>query len=184
MTDKEIVKNLIERDDYTTRWFYYVKCRPLFLSLIKKLFTFPVSYDEFVDEVVLFLMENDASRLKQFDYQSSIFLWLRTCLIRHFLRKQSEMIEERSKEPLLPVEEKFICAPSDFVNAKIDIDKLLVELEKVNKRYAYVIRRIMLEDAPYEMVASELNVMVANLYNIKKRALAELTKIALSEQSF
>jgi hypothetical protein len=50
-----------------------------------------------------------------------------------------------------------------------------------NKRFVYVIKRLVLEDAEPQDVADELDVTVANLYNIKKRAIAELTDIALKE---
>lgn len=65
------------------------------------------------------------------------------------------------------------------LNAKLDMRILLDELAASNSRYAYVIQRILLDDAEYETVAGELNVQVANLYNIKSRAMEELTKIAL-----
>ena len=50
-----------------------------------------------------------------------------------------------------------------------------------NKRYVYVIKRLVLEDADPKDVAFELNTNVDNLYNIKKRAIAALVKVALYE---
>ena len=51
-----------------------------------------------------------------------------------------------------------------------------------NKRYVYVIRRIMLDEACPQDVAMELGLTVENVYNIKKRAMAALTAIALKER--
>jgi hypothetical protein len=50
-----------------------------------------------------------------------------------------------------------------------------------NRRYAYVVRRLLLDDAEPQRVAQELNIEVFNLYNIKKRAIASLTELALKE---
>jgi hypothetical protein len=50
-----------------------------------------------------------------------------------------------------------------------------------NKRYAYVIKRLVLEDATPAIVAQELDITVDNLYNIKKRAIALLTAMVLQE---
>ena len=64
--------------------------------------------------------------------------------------------------------------------ARFDIETLLNELDKINPRHAYVVRRVMLEDAEFDVVAEELNIQVSNLYNIKKRAIKDLSCIALN----
>ena len=63
--------------------------------------------------------------------------------------------------------------------AAIDLRTLLWRLP--NKRYAYVIKRLILDDAEPKTVADELGTNVDNLYNIKKRAVAALTAIALDD---
>ena len=50
-----------------------------------------------------------------------------------------------------------------------------------NRRFAFVVRRLILQDAEPQDVAAELGVSVDNLYNIKRRAVAALTAIALNE---
>lgn len=180
MTDQEIVDGLLNRDSRVTHWFFYTKCRPLFLSLMKKLFKYPVEYDEFVDEVTALLLEKGEYRLRQFEFQSSICLWLRTTLIRHFLHNGDMMIEDTSKEPPYPIEEG-LTDPISTLNAKLEVEMLLTELAKTNKRRAYVIKRILLDDAKFKTVADELGVTTDNLYNIKKRAFEDLTDIALNK---
>ncbi len=184
MSDREIVEKLIERDAMVTHWFLYVKCRPLFMKLISKLFNHPVEYDEFANEVAVLLLENNEYRLRQFDYKSSICLWLRTCLIRYFIRNNDVMIEDRTKEsPYNIMPETSQDMNEDEVSratARFDIETLLNELAKINPRHAYVIRRVMLEDAEFDVVAEELNIQVSNLYNIKKRAIKDLSCIALN----
>jgi RNA polymerase sigma factor (sigma-70 family) len=180
MTDREIVDGLLNRDSRVTHWFFYIKCRPLFLSLMKKLFKYPVEYDEFVDEVTALLLEKGEYRLRQFEYQSSICLWLRTTLIRHFRRNGNIMIEDISKEPLYSIEEE-LTDPISTLNAKLEIEMLLTELAKTNQRRAYVIKRILIDDAEFKEVADELGITTENLYNLKKRAFEDLTDIALNK---
>lgn len=184
LTDREIVAKLIERDPVVTYWFLYVKCRPLFLKLIKSLFKHPIEYHEFADEVTVFLLENNERRLRQFDYKSTLCHWLKICLIRYFVRNDDVMIEDVTKESPYVLESENLRQDEavdhiGVLNAKLDMRILLDELAASNSRYAYVIQRILLDDAEYETVAGELNVQVANLYNIKSRAMEELTKIAL-----
>ena len=50
-----------------------------------------------------------------------------------------------------------------------------------NKRYAYVIQKMIIEDVEPELLACEMNITTANLYNIKRRAMAQLTRIALKD---
>jgi hypothetical protein len=60
MTDKEIIKALIARDSHVTQQFFFKDCYPLFTSVINNVFKYHVDYDEFVNELYLYLMEDDA----------------------------------------------------------------------------------------------------------------------------
>ena len=51
-----------------------------------------------------------------------------------------------------------------------------------NQRYAKVIRMLIIDDMEPEKVAQELAVTVDNLYNIKRRAMAALTNVALKDK--
>lgn len=60
MTDKEIIQGLIARDNRVTDEFFFQKCRPLFCKIISLVFNYEVDYDEFVNELYVYLMEDDA----------------------------------------------------------------------------------------------------------------------------
>ena len=68
---------------------------------------------------------------------------------------------------------------SNKTAAAMDMESLLSQMP--NKRYALVIRRLILQGAESQEVADELGVTVDNLYNIKKRALTNLMQIARRE---
>ncbi len=179
MTDQEIVKGLIDRDQKITQEFFYGKCRLLFYSLINKIFDYEVDYDEFVNELYVYIMENDAARLRSFQYRSNIYKWIKVTAARYFREKRDRVIDDRSKEPPYVPEEPDVTVLDSPVAEKEDLERLFEKMP--NKRYVYVIRRLIIEDCEPEELAKEMNITTANLYNIKKRAMAQLTSVALND---
>lgn len=180
MSEKDIIEALIAHDEYVTEQFFFKNCRPLFMSIIRNVFNYNVDYDEFVNEFYLHLMENNAYRLRQFQGRSTIYQWLKVIAIRYFIAKRDGLIENESNDSLL--ESIAQTKEGDCEKAmmgKMDIENLFSLMP--NKRYVYVIKRLLLEEAEPKVVAEELNTSVDNLYNIKKRAFAALTAIALRE---
>lgn len=180
MTDQKIIEALIARDERVTQQFFFGNCRPLFLSIMRYVFSYEVDYDEFVNEFYLYLMENDAYRLKQFQGRSTIYQWMKIIAIRYFISKRDRMIDNESKDALLdsPVQNETIDEEKKMTE-KMDIEYLFSLMP--NGRYVYVIRRLVLQEVEPKVVAEELRTNVDNLYNIKKRAIAALTEIALKE---
>ena len=180
MTDQQIIEALIARDEQVTKQFFFENCRPLFSSIMRYIFSYEVDYDEFVNEFYLHLMENDAYRLRQFQGRSTIYQWMKVVAIRYFVAKRDGMIDNESKDALLDsVVQNETIDEEKKMTAKIDIEHLFSLMP--NRRYVYIIRRLVLQEAEPKVVAQELRTNVDNLYNIKKRAIAALTEIALKE---
>ena len=177
MTDKEIVEGLIARDEKITRMFFFVKCRPLMYSIIGRVFAFDVDYDELINELYVHIMENDAARLRTFSYNSSVFQWIKTVAIRFFQQKRDRIIENESKEP--PYVEGGLTEPHVGVAISMDLKGIISRIE--NPRYRLVLQKLLLEDMAPETVAKQMGVTVANLYNIKKRAMDAFLSIAKQE---
>ena len=171
MTDQEIIQGLIARDNRVTEEFFFVRCRPLFLSIIGKVFDYQVEYDEMVNELYLYLMDHDAAKLRSFEYRSSVYQWLKVTAIRFFIKRRKEMIEKSSEDTLYEGQ--------SVSSAKADLRRLFEMMP--NKRYVYVIQQLVIEDREPEEMAKEMNVTVDNLYNIKRRAMAQLTQVALND---
>lgn len=180
MTDREIIARLVDKDEAVTRDFFFNRCRPLFISIIGKVFSYRVEFDEFVNEFYLYLMEDDAYKLKQFQYRSSIYQWLKVVAIRYFVKKRDSMIENSSQETLLNN-----IADTESMNEEMrivsEMDENRILRAIPNKRFAYVLKRLVIEQDEPQKVAEELNITVDNLYNIKKRAISSLTKMVLNE---
>ena len=181
MPYSQLIDKLIARDERVTQQFFYKDCCPLFMSIIHNIFNDKAEYDELINELYLHLMDNDAYRLRQFEGRSSIYQWLKVTAIRFFLEKRDEMIEKDSEEHLLEqVDSTQTIDTESHQTAQIDVATLLARIP--NKRYAYIIKRLVLEDATPAIVAQELDITVDNLYNIKKRAIAVMTAMVLQEQ--
>jgi len=178
MTDQEIIKALIEHDEHVTKDFFFVKCRPLFCSIMDIVFDYKVEYDEMVNELYLYLMEDDAIKLRNFEYRSSVYQWLKILAIRYFIKKRARMIDNESNEPPYDKQEQIAASASDAA-VGYDLERLFEAMP--TKRYVKVIRRLILEDCEPEELAREMKITTANLYNIKRRAMAQLTRIALND---
>ena len=178
MTDQEIIQGLITRDDRVTKEFFFVKCRPLFYSIMKLVFDYEVEYDEFVNELYVYLMANDASKLRNFEYRSTVYQWLKVLAIRFFINKRGRMIDDTSQET--PYDERRRTADTEKdMTAEGDLERLFDNMP--NKRYVHVIRCLLHEDWEHEQLAHEMNITTANLYNIKRRAMVQLTRVALND---
>ena len=178
MTDRGIIQGLIARDNRVTKEFFFGSCRPLLLSIMKLVYNYEVDYDEMVNELYVYLMEDDAEKLRNFQYRSSVYQWLKILSIRFFIKKRERMIEDKSKETLYDMKTTQ-CIVTENVSVEGDVKRLLSRMN--NKRYVFVIQRLILEDWEPEQLAEEMGITTANLYNIKRRAMAQLTRVALND---
>ena len=182
MTDREMVAGLIGRDDRITALFLE-KYRPLFLCTIAVVFDRRVDADECVDELYLYLMRDDAAKLRSFEGRSTFECWLKKVAVRFFrdLRNAGRVIDDRSREPLL--EKNGAKAAADApaaAESRADVERLLATMK--NRRYVQLIRDLVFEDREPEEVAGRMGITVANLYNIKRRALTDLSRAAMSDR--
>ena len=175
--DLEIVNAILRKDESVTQAFLFDKCRGMLTCVIHKVFKYPVEYDELVNALYLYLMENDAYRLRQFKGRSTIYLWLRTTATRFFIQYRDQVIDDTTKEPLLKCG---IDEPIDVIDENEDEDVRIIRRafeQMPNRRYAHVLQRLVIEEAPPQKVAEEMGITIDNLYNIKKRALTQLTQL-------
>ena len=177
MTDQEIIQGLIERDDKVTKEFFFEKCRPLFCKIISIVFSYEVDYDEFVNELYVYLMENDAQKLRNFEYRSSVYMWLKILSTRYFIRKRGLMIDVNPQNP--PYDGPEFTTDDEDEAAKSDVGRLFKQMP--SQRYAYVIKKLVIEDMEPEHLSKEMGITTANLYNIKHRAMIQLTSVALKD---
>lgn len=179
MTDREIIKKLIDRDERVTAEFFFKRCRPLFLSVIRFVFPYHVDLDEFVNDLYLYLMEDDAAKLRSFEGRSSLYQWLKVVSIRYFVAKRDRLIDDRSKEALYGQKPDVPVDMTSRNEAAADFRSVLGRMP--NRRYALVLQHLIAEDMEPQKVADMMGVTVNNLYNIKKRAIASFAEVIIND---
>jgi len=150
---------------------------------MRLVFNCPVEYNEMVSELYDYLMEDDGAKLRQFQYRSTVYQWLKVVATRFFIRRRDSLIGNTSKEPLYEKpDDNMTVDTAQAVAHRIDVSRLLALME--NQRYADVIRHLILQDEEPEKYAVSIGVTVDNLYNIKRRAIAALSRIAIKHYSY
>jgi hypothetical protein len=120
MTDREIIKCLIARDSRVTEDFFFTQCCPLFCGIIGLVFSYEVDYDELVNELYVYLMENDAQKLRDFEYRSSVYTWLKILAIRFFIKKRDIVIYGNPERPLYEAQVQTLIALGNDDFAAVD----------------------------------------------------------------
>lgn len=183
MTDGEIIQGLIDRDNRVTGQFFFVRCRPLLTAIMRNVFDGRVEYDEMVGLLYDYLVANDCAKLRGFQFRSSLYQWLKVVATRFFIRYRDSVIEGVSKEPHYERGEDGEVEDSvGRQSDRIDVEAMLDIMD--NRRYADAIRRLVLDGAEPARYAEEIGVSVENLYNIKKRAMAAFSQIAIKYYSY
>ncbi len=176
MTDFEIIEALIARDNEVTQEFFFERCRPLFCAIIRQVYNYEVDYGEFVNELYIYLLENDAARLRQFEGRSSLLTWLKVTATRFFVKKRDQLIEDQANDTLY---EEIEIAEDRSELSVLDVQRLLLAMP--NRRYAHVIQRLFIDEYAPEELAAEMHITTDNLYNIKRRAMMQLMQVALND---
>ena len=178
MTDQEIIQGLIDRDEKITRDFFFRRCQPLIYALISKFYPKGADYDELVNDLYLHLMENNARRLRQWEGRSSIYQWLKMVARNFFLDKinRERVIETDTDKRLLIKANDYATADNSANEAVMDVAAILDLIE--NDNYRLVLQKHVIEGMSFDDLEKVTGIKKANLYNIKKRALNAMEKIA------
>ena len=175
MTDQEIIQGLIERNERITREFFFRRCQPLFFALIAKFYPSGADYDELVNE--LYLMEDNARRLRKYEGRASIYQWLKRVAGNYFLDKVSrERVVDNATDNRLLEEAKRIPTDDSTQETEMDVAAILDQIK--NENYRLVLQKHVMEGLSFDELEKITGIKKANLYNIKRRALNALEKIA------
>lgn len=175
LSDREIVAGIIANNSRIIKYFFFEKCSRIFVYIINSVFDGKIQKEELLNELFIYLAKDDWKKLREFNFNSSLMTWISIVATRFFVRKRDKLIENDSSESLLlDIKEKTLeNLPIDNINLQMAIDIL------PNHRYRQVIQLIDLQDVPYKDVASLMEVSIANLYNIHRRAIAQLRLILI-----
>ena len=190
--ERRIIDGLLAKDPGITRDFFYKKCRPMFHGIIHEVFRDNMDYDDLINDFYVYLMENDGRRLKTFgtvdsgqiihDHEAFALLsWIRITARRYFIRKYKlELAQVENRENAVdkdgrPVEIEYADESLEDPWARNDLDTLL---SMTSPRDREVLKKYFIQDMDAEEISAELGISLANLYNIKSRALKRLEEMA------
>lgn len=188
MSDQEIVRAILNKDERITCMFFYHKCYPLFKSYFDNYYTDCESCTEFINEIYLYLMlpnaDTQQSYLQGFTFRCSLTNWLKVVTQSYcyqLFRKKGDTIQENFDDT-----ERF-DAVSDSIDIESSVfdaaDLQLVLQSMPNPRYRELIRLRYIEELPNEEVAQRLEMSLDNFYNkhyfAKKQFLTALKKEGL-----
>lgn len=183
MSDREIIQGLIDRDNHITGEFLFSQCRPLLGAIMRNVFNGHVEYDEMVSLLYDYLVADDCAKLRQFQFRSSLYQWLKVVSTRFFISHRDAVIGNFSKEPshYRWGDDASVDLLSNL-SGRMDVHALLAMMD--NRRYAYIIKSLMLDEFEPMRYAEEIGVTLDNLYNIKKRAMAAFSQLAIKYYSY
>lgn len=175
LSDREIVAGIVANNPCIIEYFFIKKCSNLFVYILNSVYYGRIEKNELMNELFLILANDNWRKIREFNYQSSLMTWISVVATRFFIRKRDKLIENESSEALIMENDSnnFTNIAEDSVNLQMAIDAM------PNERYKRAIQLLDMQEVPYEDAAAELSVTVANLYNIHRRAIAQLRCILL-----
>ncbi len=182
--DQEIVAQLLCNNTKMVEHLLYDKCSVMLDYVIRNVFNGKADKDELVSELYIYLKENDWYKLRQFQFKCKLTTWLSVVATRFFIKKRDALIENESQDALLDKSERGRGGynPNTYVDRRIDVRNAILMMR--NERYRMVITELDLKDTEPEKLAERMGVTVDNLYNIHKRAYAQLGMIIKRKEDY
>lgn len=195
--DLQIARAIINRDEKTTRDYFYVQCYPLFKSIYDNYYTDCTCCKEFMDEIyIVVIAPNKAGhcQMENFKGESTLTSWLKTVCLYYCYHKFELKKRMPIYEPLPCPEEKNETKTGggdifDNIGDSIDIDFSSLNRSDVmtilglmpNKRYSSLIKLRYLEQKTHEETAEALGMTMDNYYNKHKLAKQQYMRIYRKE---
>lgn len=172
LNDAQLVEGILQGNSSLAEYLFFNKCSALFGYIVASVFSHKIDKDELINELYIYLSENDWARLRQFDFRSKLMTWISVVAIRFFQKKRAYLIENDSTEA--QIKESGINQ-FDRIDAKIDIERALEWMP--NQKYASLLRALDIEDKDPAILALEMQTTVSNVYNIRHRAHVQLQTV-------
>ena len=186
LTDQEIVKAILDCDEFITRQFFYIKCYPLFKSISERYYTDCATCHELINEIYTYIMipqkKTGLSKLQTFGFRCSFTMWIKIVsenYCRQLYTKRISLDREidMGSDRFMPNEDSLTEETRNFEEE--DLNKILDMMP--NQRYRDLIQFRYVEEKTNEETAEMLSVTMANYYNMHKRAKNQYYEILRKE---
>lgn len=179
-SDADYIAGLKSGDEKITKAFFYKLCAYTLNDIRSSLMKNAVDYDELANELYLYLSENNWHKL-------DTFAGLNHCTLRSWMVRLAWRFFMNRRERRPPVVDADIydvplAAPADGIDVAIRMDVEATFERMPNKKYVRVLVWMLVEGLSAEETAERLGTSVANVYNIKHRAIVQFVEIYNSER--
>ena len=150
----------------------------MIVYIIGKIYDYRVEKDEIISELYIHIQEDNWHKLRQFDFRSKLTTWISVVASRFFIKKRNSLKKNIGEDAM--IEKGY--DPFKSMILKMDMENTLENMQ--NRRYRDVLFDLFVEDMEPEEVAEKMKITVANLYNLKHRALQQFAKILKKETGY
>jgi len=175
--DAQLVAELLAGNEGALHYVFYDHFNPLLkMNAYKAAGTKQVEYDDLVQELYLYLSDNDWEKLRKYNPERPFINWFSVVSYRFFKDFSCSMIDLSNQIPISNMNDHQTAFISNGTIGTImmDIKRAISKLKP--PRDSEILEALLLRDEEPETVAKRHNVTVDNLYNIKRRAIAKLIK--------
>lgn len=172
-TDDEYILGLKNGDRAITHSFFYSLCSFTLNDIKWSLMQGLIDYDELVNELYLYLSENDWHKLDTFGGKNGCSLksWMARLSWRLFMQQRRRLMNLTNRCNYESSDLPFVS--EDQLDKEIAMDVEATFNRMSNKRYVQVLKWMLADGYDTNEVAAFLNTPVSNVYNIKHRAIIQ-----------
>ncbi len=175
ISDAEYIAGLKVADNHITESFFYGLCNYLLNDIRYSLMEGNVDYDELVNELFIYLSKDNWHKLDTFAGINgcSLCSWVTRITWRYFLKQREHLLGKGE----LDITDTDTAYSSTDIDAEIAMDVSTTFERMPNRKYAQVLQWMLAEGYNAEEVAARLGTTVANVYNIKHRAIVQFVNV-------
>jgi predicted AlkP superfamily pyrophosphatase or phosphodiesterase len=180
-TDTQYIEGLKARSPQVTRDFFYQLCNYTLNDIRHSMMKDHVEYDDLVNELFLYLSQHDWHRLDTFSAINECHLstWIIKVSWRFFWKQRHRLLGyDNCDMDTNGIKESETDSPD--IDIIMDVKQTLDDMP--NRRYADLLRKMLLEGHDAEEMAMLYHTTEANIYNIKHRAILMFIKIYVSRK--
>jgi len=177
LTDTELLQAVYDGREEAVVYLFYQKFSSTFQYHIYNIFPYKVDVAELVDELFLYLYQDDWRRLRTYDpSKAALSTWISMVSYRFFKQYKASRIDFNN---VISISDRWETFRTDWVQssdegAKMDIAKAVDAIK--SERDRGVAQMLFIEDRPYEEVAARYDMSVDYVYTVKNRILKQLKK--------
>lgn len=156
--------------------FFYEEIGGILHKIRMDVFRGGIDLDELVSELYLYLSQENWAKLTGFDGKNGCRLrtWMIPVAWRYFMSIRERLLRTEKIDDNSGVIRDSI---RDDLRIQIAIDVNAVLATMPNRRYAEIIRLLLIEGYAAKDVADMLDMKVENVYNLKHRAIAQFLEL-------